>query len=824
MLLQQQQQQQQPQLVVVILPMACMWAEIMVLTAGPYCDDVATLNSAFYLLMASTVGMDFEIMFNTQRRCMRGLPAAQEALLQYQLYLGPLFFLIIGGLFVLTILISVFTALKATVKNEVSLLYESKLLLSWGWQQLPSPVGGGAPSNARAHRMLADMTALPTEARRAKLGLFRTASVVLPRSGTMPRSSTLTGPGAAAWPSASALAGLSTLGGAADAGRPRFFRSVSVYHRAAADRANSAGPDVAATDAHTQEQQQLQRHASEASAGSGVLSGISAASFTGILAGRGSVGAGRGAAMHASGGSGGGADDSTTLGGIRSGGGGLLAASPRQSLLAARPPASPLLLRGASTPRSPRQQRDGHGDGTFPAPSVRASAVSVSMASLAGGTGSRPHRLETTDPLHLIHLLRTGVARATGRSSTDNFSGPVDAEDLGGMRPEQVLSMLDAQLHPSRRVPRGHNLWSNVQLPASRASSATFPRGTGAGAGAPTSRPPPYRNKGAHAHAATATTGVRSPAGLRDGAVSGAHRQAVVGAVAGLEAHAAQVAVQLSAAGAQNVALSDTLAHAADALSARRAKRQQQAQQMQQPSSPTAASATAAEAGTLHPPAAPHLPVAHGQGAGGNVEEQPVLQRSSGTGSNGDGEATTRATPTLKPLPLSASSSPPSAKGGGGDVVVAAAAAVVTNPDGSEDGGRDATVRSIIIITMSSIGDAFVSHASLSDPSPTSSAASSGSTRGCLSSVLAMASGKASDAATASSRDSAAAAAVAATASNTSSATQSNGTSDRRSGLSSVLALDQAAAPAASATTSSLFPHISEPTQAGGGKGVITHE
>mmetsp|Transcript_4847 Transcript_4847/g.14726 ORF Transcript_4847/g.14726 Transcript_4847/m.14726 type:complete len:638 (+) Transcript_4847:372-2285(+) len=65
-------------------------------------------------------------------------------------------------MFVLVILLSVFSSLKETVKDEVSLLHESKLLISWSWQCLPPPAGNNAPSNSRLNKQLAGMTAMTT--------------------------------------------------------------------------------------------------------------------------------------------------------------------------------------------------------------------------------------------------------------------------------------------------------------------------------------------------------------------------------------------------------------------------------------------------------------------------------------------------------------------------------------------------------------------------------------------------------------------------------------------------------------------------------------
>lgn len=54
------------QLALVLLPMAVLWAMLMSVTAGPYCADLDTFHDAFYLLMLTTVSVDFEKMFSEQ--------------------------------------------------------------------------------------------------------------------------------------------------------------------------------------------------------------------------------------------------------------------------------------------------------------------------------------------------------------------------------------------------------------------------------------------------------------------------------------------------------------------------------------------------------------------------------------------------------------------------------------------------------------------------------------------------------------------------------------------------------------------------------------
>ena len=124
-------------------------------------------------------------------------------MLSFLMFVGPLFLTVVGTHVVVAILIMAFSRLKATVRHvsegrvsslrllrpsaqriisalnhclnllpqnilltpfhfafdgsqEVSLAYETKILLGWAWQS----IARGAPSNSRAHKLIEELTAL----------------------------------------------------------------------------------------------------------------------------------------------------------------------------------------------------------------------------------------------------------------------------------------------------------------------------------------------------------------------------------------------------------------------------------------------------------------------------------------------------------------------------------------------------------------------------------------------------------------------------------------------------------------------------------------
>jgi len=56
---------------------------------GAYCSSLRSFYDAFYLLMLSTLSMDFGGMFNEQTACLKALPPELEALLQVRVTFLP---------------------------------------------------------------------------------------------------------------------------------------------------------------------------------------------------------------------------------------------------------------------------------------------------------------------------------------------------------------------------------------------------------------------------------------------------------------------------------------------------------------------------------------------------------------------------------------------------------------------------------------------------------------------------------------------------------------------------------------------------------------
>ena len=119
-------------LALVILPLAVMWAMLLVITSGAWAVEFINMQEALFIVMRSSVHGDWINARQAVQRVFLDLIPQQSSLLSWALvYVGPLSLQILFTMFTKAILCDAFSILRRTVVNEVTLFDECVWLIRW---------------------------------------------------------------------------------------------------------------------------------------------------------------------------------------------------------------------------------------------------------------------------------------------------------------------------------------------------------------------------------------------------------------------------------------------------------------------------------------------------------------------------------------------------------------------------------------------------------------------------------------------------------------------------------------------------------------------
>ena len=119
-------------LALVILPLAVMWAALLVITCGSWAVEVVDMQEALFIVLRSCVRGDWNDLRTAILRVFGEFDSQRTSLLAWALiYVGPLAFQVLFAMFTKAILCDAFSILRKTVTNEVTLFKEVGWLVKW---------------------------------------------------------------------------------------------------------------------------------------------------------------------------------------------------------------------------------------------------------------------------------------------------------------------------------------------------------------------------------------------------------------------------------------------------------------------------------------------------------------------------------------------------------------------------------------------------------------------------------------------------------------------------------------------------------------------